>query len=162
VAAVVGDEPGGKAATLNAAVRAATGDVLVFTDAGQSFDPQAIRRLVGALATPGVGAASGRLEIPAGVDGPSLSERYWRFERWIRRAEARLHSTVGVTGAIYAMPRALWSPLPPGLILDDLFVPMRLVLAGQRIAFQDDARPPTAAASTRSRSSGARRARSPG
>jgi cellulose synthase/poly-beta-1,6-N-acetylglucosamine synthase-like glycosyltransferase len=140
VTAVTGDPPGGKAATLNAAVRAATGDVLVFTDAGQSFDPQAIRRLAGALAAPRVGAASGRLEIPPGPDGPSLSERYWRFERWIRRAEARLHSTVGVTGAIYAMPRALWGPLPPGLILDDLFVPMRLVLAGRRIAFVDDAR----------------------
>jgi cellulose synthase/poly-beta-1,6-N-acetylglucosamine synthase-like glycosyltransferase len=140
VVAVPGDPPGGKAATLNAAVRAARGDVLVFTDAGQTFDPMVIRRLSDALATPGIGAASGRLEIPAGKDGPSLSERYWRYERWIRRSEARVHSTVGVTGAIYAMPRALWGPLPAGLILDDLYVPMRLVLAGRRIAFVDDAR----------------------
>ena len=140
VAVVTGDAPGGKAATLNAAVRAAAGEVLVFTDAGQTFDPLAIRRLADALAVPGVGAASGRLEIPAGKDGPSLSERYWHYERWIRRSEARVHSTVGVTGAIYAMPRALWAPLPAGLILDDLFVPMRLVLAGRRIAFIDEAR----------------------
>jgi cellulose synthase/poly-beta-1,6-N-acetylglucosamine synthase-like glycosyltransferase len=138
--AVVGDPPGGKAATLNAAVRAATGEVLVFTDAGQRFEPLAIRRLVDALAGPRVGAASGRLEIPAGKDGPSLSERYWRMERWLRRSEARVHSTVGVTGAVYAMPRALWAPLPAGLILDDLFVPMRLVLAGRRIEFVDEAR----------------------
>ncbi|CAA9331335.1 MAG: hypothetical protein AVDCRST_MAG40-1918 [uncultured Gemmatimonadaceae bacterium] len=140
VQAEAGDAPGGKAATLNAAVRAATGEVLVFTDAGQTFDPLAVRRLVDALAAPRVGAASGRLEIPPGKDGPTLSERYWRYERWIRRSEARVHSTVGVTGAIYAMPRELWSPLPAGLILDDLFVPMRLVLAGRRIAFVDEAR----------------------
>jgi cellulose synthase/poly-beta-1,6-N-acetylglucosamine synthase-like glycosyltransferase len=140
VQVVAGDPPGGKAATLNAAVRAASGEVLVFTDVGQTFDRQAIRRLVDALATPGLGAASGRLEIAQGADGPSLSERYWRYERWVRRSESRVHSTVGVTGAIYAMPRGLWAPLPAGLILDDLFVPMRLVLAGRRIGFVDGAR----------------------
>ena len=139
VTAVLGDPPGGKAATLNAAVRAATGDVLVFTDAGQTFDPPCIRRLAAAVSVPAIGAASGRLEIPAGADGPSLAERYWRYERWLRRSEARVHSTVGVTGAVYAMRRRLWAPLPPGLILDDLFVPMRLVLGGHRIAFVDDA-----------------------
>jgi cellulose synthase/poly-beta-1,6-N-acetylglucosamine synthase-like glycosyltransferase len=137
---VAGDAPGGKAATLNAAVREAAGEVLVFTDTGQTFDRMAIRRLVDALAAPGLGAASGRLEIASGADGPSLSERYWRYERWIRRSESQVHSTVGVTGAIYAMPRALWAALPSGLILDDLFVPMRLVLAGYRIGFVDDAR----------------------
>jgi hypothetical protein len=87
-----------------------------------------------------LGAASGRLEIAAGPDGPSLAERYWRFERWVRRSEARLHSTVGVTGAIYATRRTRWAPLPPGLILDDLYVPMHLVLRGYRIGFVDDAR----------------------
>ena len=137
---VAGDAPGGKAATLNAAVRAATGEVLVFTDAGQRFDRAAIRHLVGGLRQARTAAASGRLEIPAGEDGPSLSERYWRYERWVRRSEARVHSPVGVTGAVYAMRRARWTPLPAGLILDDLWVPMRLVLDGHRVGFVDAAR----------------------
>ena len=137
---VAGDDPGGKAATLNAAVRAATGEVLVFTDAGQRFDPAAIRHLIGGLRRPRTAAVSGRLEIPAGEGGPSLSERYWRYERWVRRSEARVHSPVGVTGAVYAMQRARWTPLPPGLILDDLWVPMRLVLDGHRVGFVDAAR----------------------
>ena len=51
-----------------------------------------------------------------------------------------MHSAVGVTGAIYAMRRALWTPLPAGLILDDLYVPMRLVLDGHRVDFVDEAR----------------------
>jgi cellulose synthase/poly-beta-1,6-N-acetylglucosamine synthase-like glycosyltransferase len=45
-----------------------------------------------------------------------------------------------VTGAIYAMRRELWTPLPPDLILDDLYVPMRLVLDGWRVGFTDRAR----------------------
>jgi cellulose synthase/poly-beta-1,6-N-acetylglucosamine synthase-like glycosyltransferase len=140
VAVVQGDAPGGKAAALNAAVRQAGGDVLVFADAAQTFAPDAVRRLVDALADPAVGAASGQLEIPPRADGRrSIAEHYWRYERWLRAAEARLHSTVGVTGAIYATRRALWEPLPAGLILDDAFVPMRLVLRGQRIAFVREA-----------------------
>jgi cellulose synthase/poly-beta-1,6-N-acetylglucosamine synthase-like glycosyltransferase len=141
VQVVHGDEPGGKAAALNAGVRAARGDVLVFADSGQRFGPDAVALLVRALARPGVGAASGRLELAVGSRAPALPLRlYWSLERWLRRREADVHSAIGVTGAIYAMHRALWTPLPAGLILDDLYVPMRLVLHGQRIAFVDGAR----------------------
>ena len=141
VQVVRGDEPGGKAAALNAGVRAARGDVLVFADSGQRFGSDAVALLVRALGRPGVGAASGRLELAEGAKAPALPLRlYWSLERWLRRREADVHSAIGVTGAIYAMHRALWTPLPAGLILDDLFVPMRLVLHGQRIAFVDEAR----------------------
>jgi len=141
VQVVRGDEPGGKAAALNAGVRVARGDILVFADSGQRFGTDAVRRLVRAVTRPGVGAASGRLELAAGPKAPALPLRlYWSLERWLRRREADVHSAIGVTGAIYAMRRELWTPLPAGLILDDLFVPMQLVLRGQRIAFVDEAR----------------------
>jgi cellulose synthase/poly-beta-1,6-N-acetylglucosamine synthase-like glycosyltransferase len=138
---VRGDQPGGKAAALNAGVRAARGEVLVFADSGQRFGPDAVALLVRSLLRPGIGAASGRLELAEGAKAPALPLRlYWALERWLRRREADVHSAVGVTGAIYAMRRELWTPLPAGLILDDLYVPMRLVLRGHRIAFVDEAR----------------------
>ncbi len=139
VRVIMGDQPGGKAAALNAAVREATGDLLVFTDSHQRFDPAAIGALVAALADGRFGAVSGQLELPEGKRR-SLLEHYWRFERRLRRDEARLHSAVGVSGSIYAMRRALWHPLPAGLILDDLYVPMRLVLEGHRVGFTPAAR----------------------
>jgi cellulose synthase/poly-beta-1,6-N-acetylglucosamine synthase-like glycosyltransferase len=141
VQVVRGDEPGGKAAALNAGVRAARGEVLVLADSGQRFGADAISLLTNALTRPEVGAASGRLELARGEKAPALPLRlYWSLERWLRRREADVHSAIGVTGAIYAMRRALWTPLPAGLILDDLYVPMQLVLAGHRIAFVDEAR----------------------
>ena len=139
VQVVVGDEPGGKAATLNAGVRAAKGEVLVFADSHQRFDREAIPRLVAALSDPQFGAASGSLELPADNGKRSLVEQYWRFERWLRRSEGRVHSTVGVTGAIYALRTSLWTPLPAGLILDDVYVPMQVVLHRRRVAFVEDA-----------------------
>jgi cellulose synthase/poly-beta-1,6-N-acetylglucosamine synthase-like glycosyltransferase len=140
VRVVAGDAPGGKAATLNAGVRATSGDLLVFADTAQRFEPQTVEALVAALDDPRLGAVSGVLELP-GVDGSlNLAERYWRYERWLRRWEAQVHSTVGVTGAIYAMRRSLWSPLPAGLILDDVYLPMRLVIDGWRVGVARDAR----------------------
>ena len=138
VRAVPGDAPGGKCANLNAAVRAATGTVLVFGDAHQHFAPDAIARLVDALGDPRVGAVSGQLEIPRGRAG-LVSRAYWAYERRLRRDEAVIHSAIGVSGAIYAIRAALWAPLPAGLILDDLHLPMRLVLAGHRIGFESGA-----------------------
>jgi cellulose synthase/poly-beta-1,6-N-acetylglucosamine synthase-like glycosyltransferase len=140
VVVVQGDAPGGKAATLNAAVRAAEHEVLVFADTAQRFDREAIPVLVEELSDPVRGAVSGMLELPGARGSLNLAERYWRYERWLRSWEARLHSSVGVTGAIYAMRRSLWEPLPAGLILDDVYVPMRLALQGWRIGFTDRAR----------------------
>jgi cellulose synthase/poly-beta-1,6-N-acetylglucosamine synthase-like glycosyltransferase len=138
---VLGDAPGGKAATLNAAVRASRGDVLVFTDAHQRFEPDAIAYLVATLQQPGVGATSGSLELPrTNGSSPALIKRYWALERWLRRCEARVHSSVGVSGAIWALRRSLWSPLPADLILDDLYTPMRTALSGYRVAFAESAR----------------------
>ena len=139
VTVVAGDAPGGKTATLNAGVRAATGELLVFTDTAQRFEPHAIARLVDCLADERMGAVSGALHLPGDEGRPSLAERYWRYERWLRRNEARVHSTVGVTGAVYAMRRARWTPLPADLILDDVYVPMRLSLEGWRIGFHEHA-----------------------
>jgi poly-beta-1,6-N-acetyl-D-glucosamine synthase len=62
--------------------------------------------------------------------------RYWEYEKELRRLESGVRSMVGATGAIYAMRRSLWKPLPEGTILDDVLAPMRTVLAGWRIVFE--------------------------
>jgi cellulose synthase/poly-beta-1,6-N-acetylglucosamine synthase-like glycosyltransferase len=139
VLVMTGDAAGGKAASLNAGVRAASGDVLVFADTAQRFEQNAISELVSSFQDPRLGAVSGMLELPGANGKRNLAEQYWRFERWLRRWEARVHSCVGVTGAIYAMRRELWKPQPPGLILDDVFTPMRLVLEGWHVGFNERA-----------------------
>lgn len=126
---------GGKADTLNTAAEVAGGSILVFADSRQRFSPTTIPALVSAFADPRVGAASGRLQLRARRAGGSAVDLYWRFERWLRYREGMIHSPVGVTGAVSAMRAGLWKPLPSGLILDDVYTPMRLVLDGHRIAY---------------------------
>jgi hypothetical protein len=135
---VRGDDPGGKASALNAGVRAATGELLVMADAQQRFDARTIPALVAALEDARFGAVSGALEL--GGDGASPVHWYWALEKWLRHSEARLHSSVGVTGAVYATRRALWPAIPAGALLDDVYVPMSLVLRGHRVGFSYGAR----------------------
>jgi poly-beta-1,6-N-acetyl-D-glucosamine synthase len=128
----------GKAAALNAGVAAARGEIIVFADARQRFAPSAVSELVAHFHDPRVGAVSGELALEAdprrsGADGVGL---YWRIEKWIRRQEGAVDSVVGATGAIYAIRRQLFQPLPPGAILDDVLLPMRIAMGGHRVTFE--------------------------
>ncbi len=125
----------GKAVALNHGVAAARGEIIVFTDSRQWFAPDAIGRLVRPFADPEVGAATGELVLCESRDGgePSGVGVYWRYEKAIRAAESRVDSTVGATGAIYAIRRELYRPLPDGLILDDVLTPLNITAQGYRV-----------------------------
>jgi cellulose synthase/poly-beta-1,6-N-acetylglucosamine synthase-like glycosyltransferase len=147
---VIMQPPRGKAAALNAGVARARHDIIVFADARQTFARDALRALVARFADARVGAVSGELlldvETPADsrpderspiADGVGM---YWRYEKTLRRLESAVASTIGATGAIYAMRRSLWQPLPENTILDDVLAPMRAVLAGSVVVFEERAR----------------------
>lgn len=130
---VVGDQPGGKACALNAGVRAAPGEVLVFADTAQRFDRRTIPELVAHLEDHRFGAVSGALHLGGSRWSPAAL--YWGLEKWLRLHESRVHSSIGVTGAVYALRKECWPTVPPGTLLDDVYVPMSLVLRGLRIGF---------------------------
>lgn len=133
--------PSGKAAALNVGVEAARHDLLLFGDARQSFAPDVARRLVSHFADASVGGVSGRLVIaPEEGEGAAAGVgAYWDYEVRLRTAEAATDSAIGATGAIYALRRECFRPVPEGTILDDLLIPMRAVLDGYRVLYDADA-----------------------
>ena len=131
----------GKASALNVGVEIASGEIIVFADARQKFDPRALKEIVANFNDGAVGAVSGELMVNA-RGSSSVGEGvglYWSYEKWIRKNESRCGSVIGATGAIYAIRRELWRPLPPMTILDDVYTPMRIALAGRRVIFEDKA-----------------------
>lgn len=131
----------GKAAALNLAVSEARGEILVFGDARQRFDAGAVAALVDRLRrTPAAAAVSGSLEIEPSEDGPSAGiDFYWRLEKWIRHEESKRDSVIGCTGAIYAMRRTDFHPIPEDTLIDDVVVPMQALVRGRRILFEPGA-----------------------
>lgn len=135
---------GGKPVALNTGVAAATGEVLVFADARQRFAPGTLVALVANLSNPSVGGATGELVLDCEQQEADTTVGegiglYWKYEKSMRRNESRVWSTLGATGAIYALRRECWTPLPAATLLDDVLEPMRAVLNGCRIVFEERA-----------------------
>ena len=133
----------GKAAVLNDLVGAARGEILVMADARQRFASDAIDKLVRHFADATVGAVSGELVLTRNANGTAVGDGvgfYWRYEKLIRSSESLVDSTIGATGAIYAIRRHLFEPLPKDLILDDVLIPIRIMARGYRVLFEPRAR----------------------
>lgn len=135
-------ESKGKAAGLNQAIANASGEMIMFTDARQKFEPAALRLLMENFGDPRVGCASGELVLGDAASGESSQGMglYWRVEKLVRELESASGSVVGATGAIYAVRRELLEQVPAGTILDDVLIPMNVVKRGGRVVFDPRAR----------------------
>jgi biofilm PGA synthesis N-glycosyltransferase PgaC len=136
VALVRGGKREGKPTALNALRARATGEVLVLTDVRQPLDPGAVRALVGHLADPSIGCVSGALV----VEGARGSSVYWAYESFLRVRESRRFSMVGATGPLYALRASDMPEVPVDVVLDDVWIPMQLVLRGKRAILDERAR----------------------
>jgi poly-beta-1,6-N-acetyl-D-glucosamine synthase len=133
----------GKAAVLNDVVPSVRGKIVLLADARQRFDLDAVRALVAGFADPRVGAVSGELMMAPNPSSAGFGKGvgcYWRYEKFIRRNESRANATVGATGAIYAIRRALFERIPEDTILDDVVIPLRIIREGYRVVFEPSAR----------------------
>jgi biofilm PGA synthesis N-glycosyltransferase PgaC len=135
----------GKAAVLNDVVPSSRGEIVVLADARQRFDRETLRALVADFGDPQVGAVSGELVLRsrANESGSTIAAGasfYWRYEKFIRRNESRASSTVGATGAVYAIRRELFERIPDDTLLDDVLIPMKIISRGYRVVFEPAAR----------------------
>ncbi len=125
---------GGKSAGLNAALAhlqktMPPETVVVFTDANTALQPDAVRRLAEALAAPAVTSACGELT----VSGDNGEAWYWRGEQVLKRGEGAEGCLIGANGALHALRLRDWTPLPDGLLMEDLLIPLRLLPRGRAV-----------------------------
>jgi biofilm PGA synthesis N-glycosyltransferase PgaC len=132
---------GGKPAALNAAIPLASGEILILTDVRQVLAPDSVGLLVESFADPEVGTVSGELVIRKGAtEEESNIGLYWRFETWVRDRLASIDSMFGATGPFYAMRRELAVPIPPDMLLDDMYLPLAAFFRGYRLVVDMRAR----------------------
>jgi cellulose synthase/poly-beta-1,6-N-acetylglucosamine synthase-like glycosyltransferase len=130
----------GKAACLSDAIPALDAPIVVLADARQQFSPETIPRLLRHFADPAVGAVSGILRIgDARTSAGAGVNLYWKMETAVRQAESDFDSCVGCTGAVYAIRPSLFHPIPADTILDDVVIPMGVVLSGHRVIYDSEA-----------------------
>jgi biofilm PGA synthesis N-glycosyltransferase PgaC len=131
----------GKSAALNHGIARARGEIICFVDVAQTIESDGLRRLVEPFADPTVGCVSGELATPPHTTTSSAGVGlYWRLETSIRKYESLTGSTVGATGAFYAVRRDAISQLPKDTILDDVYLPLQIARQGLRVVLEPRAR----------------------
>lgn len=132
----------GKIATLEDAVPAATGEVLVFTDANTMLAPDALRRLVRSFADPDVGGVCGNQVHRHGGHEESVGDTeglYWKYDKWLKGLESATGSIVSADGALYAIRRELYRTPPSRAVNDDFSISTSVVAQGKRLVFEAEA-----------------------
>ncbi len=131
----------GKTAALNRAVSSATGEIVFFSDANTMYDPTVIQKIVRNFHDPSVGGVSGRKIILKDRERQTSQGEtaFWNYEGWLKSGESRLGSIVGADGEIFAIRRVLFSPMPPTVVHDDMFLSLKIVEAGFRVIYEGEA-----------------------
>jgi cellulose synthase/poly-beta-1,6-N-acetylglucosamine synthase-like glycosyltransferase len=149
VAALARDEPrlrlltlprSGTTPTQQVMIEAASGDVVLLTDAETRFLPGCVAALAAAFRDPRVGCATGRLEW-FGEDATATSRNeglYWRYERRVRALESRAGFLTAGTGAILAVRRSSFRAVRTTTGMDHL-LPLFVLEQGGLVVFVPDA-----------------------
>jgi cellulose synthase/poly-beta-1,6-N-acetylglucosamine synthase-like glycosyltransferase len=129
----------GKLAVISDLAQRTNADILVFTDANTSFQPDCVANLVRHFSNPKVGAVSGEeIRTTAAGTDPAAEGLYWRYESALKILESRLRCLHGANGSVYAIRRELFHP-QPDLIVEDFQIPLDLRFQGHWIVYDPEA-----------------------
>lgn len=133
----------GKIHALDEAVRHATGDIVVFSDANTMCDPRALRALASNFADPDVGGVAGHTgyRLAAGTESSGRGESlYWDYDTKLKLLESYTGSVVSAHGGLYAIRRELYRRSPDAAVTDDFAISTAVVDQGFRLVFEPEAR----------------------
>jgi len=130
----------GKTNALNFGVSKSMGEILIFSDANVILESDAIINLIRPFNNRLVGVACGKVSLKCHGDEEIAGESYYmKYESWIQNSESSYFSMVGVDGALYAIRRDLFQPLPKNIILDDFTISMLAPMNAKRIVYEPKA-----------------------
>jgi cellulose synthase/poly-beta-1,6-N-acetylglucosamine synthase-like glycosyltransferase len=130
----------GKATVLNDAIPAASGEIVMLSDANTFTHAAAAQRLAGWFCDPKVGVVCGRLVLTDSATGKNVDSLYWKYETFLKKCEGRLGALLGANGAIYAIRKSLFQGIPGNTIVDDFVIPLLAhKRSGCRIVYDKEA-----------------------
>ena len=128
----------GKVRVLNEVCALAQGSILVLSDANVDFASDTLRCLVGRFQDAKVACVCGKLCFRA-REGEAHTQSegiYWKLETWLKQHEGGRGVLLGANGANYALRRDLWTGCPPEIVVEDLYIPLRLLMEGWSVVFE--------------------------
>ncbi len=126
----------GKMAAIDSAMALVRNEIVLFSDANNLYNKDALRELVKPFFEANVGGVSGSKNILDSRDSLSKADgMYWRYESYIKMQETRLSSCASAPGEIFAIRRSLYQSLPSWVINDDFFIAINILRQGYRLVY---------------------------
>jgi cellulose synthase/poly-beta-1,6-N-acetylglucosamine synthase-like glycosyltransferase len=126
---------------INRAIPLVRGDIIVFSDANNMYDSDALKKLVAPFSDPTVGATTGaKLIIQDGGDLSEAEGIYWKYESWIKINQTKLDTCASSVGEMLAVRRDAYLPPPNHIINDDYYIVIDLIRRGMRVWYVPEAR----------------------
>jgi cellulose synthase/poly-beta-1,6-N-acetylglucosamine synthase-like glycosyltransferase len=131
----------GKMAAIVRAMQFARGEIVVFSDANNIYDPEALRELTPPFSDSRVGATTGaKFIIEDGRDLSSAEGLYWKYESFVKKNESIIDSCVSSVGEILAIRRDIFVPPREKIVNDDHYIVLNLIRRGYRVIYTPRAR----------------------
>ncbi|HNY01951.1 MAG TPA: glycosyltransferase, partial [Bacteroidales bacterium] len=113
--------------SMNLGVQNASYEIIVFFDQRQEVLNGSLRRIIEPFADERVVAVSGCISH---IDRDQHTSWLRTHENYLKMGESRLGSLIGVYGPFYAVRRNCYSPIPEKIILDDLWLSLKILPRG--------------------------------
>ena len=133
------EQRGGKISVINRTVPAATHDIVILSDATTVYDTQAVKNAAKHFVDPKVGVVVGEVTLQSSSQDYKGESHYWRYEMMLKFMENRLGVVVGASGALCAIRRELFEPVPDSTIVDDFVIPLKIAEKGYRQVYCPEA-----------------------
>jgi len=131
----------GKMAAINRAIPYSRGEIILFSDANNMYEPDALRKLIAPFSDKTVGATTGaKLIIQDGSDLSGAEGVYWNYESWIKKNQTTLGTCTSSVGEMLAVRRDYYLPPPNNVINDDYYIVIDLIRRGFRVCYVPEAR----------------------
>lgn len=129
----------GKSAVLNNLVMLVKQPFIVFSDANTHFERDVIKQLISHFENENIGGVCGELNLFNPNNNDNKDSIYWRYEQFLKEKEGQLDALLGANGAIYAIRRELYTPIPENTIVDDFLIVMNVAKAKYQIIYDKKA-----------------------
>lgn len=136
------EERRGKISVINDLVCEARGEIIISTDAKAIFLPFTIPHLVRWFVDPQIGMVGGLLINPQKLNAGIIRQEhfYMENEMKLKYNEAVAGGLVmGVYGALYAIRKEIFPPVPPNLMVDDFFITLKTIEKKYKVIIDPEA-----------------------
>ena len=129
----------GKSQVLNDLVKAASAEILIFSDANTIYRRDAIKNMVKYYVDKSIGGVSGRLlliEFESSIFEGSQEKKYWDMESWLKEKEGNLGMLIGANGGIYSLRKEFFVPIPTNYpVMDDFYITLKVLEQGRSFIY---------------------------